>query len=110
MLRKTNPLVPLRMNLRARMWFHLVRRGSVKPAPFYQILGTDARGAKAHLEAQFQPGMSWENYGQWHVDHITPLASAKTPEELVALCHYTNLQPLWAADNIRKGAKIERRP
>jgi hypothetical protein len=65
---------------------------------------------KAHIEAQFHPGMSWGNYGQWHVDHIIPLASAKTAEELVALCHHTNLQPLWAEDNLRKGAKIKSRP
>ena len=49
--------------------------------------------------------MSWENHGEWHIDHKKPLASAKTEEELKKLCHYTNLQPLWALDNIRKGAK-----
>ena len=50
--------------------------------------------------------MSWENQGKWHIDHITPLSSAKTEEEVYRLCHYTNLQPLWAEDNLKKGSKI----
>jgi hypothetical protein len=50
--------------------------------------------------------MSWENYGKWHVDHVIPLASAKTPEDLIKLCHYTNLQPLWAIENILKRDKL----
>lgn len=47
--------------------------------------------------------MTWDNYGDWHVDHVVPLCSADTEEKLYELCHYTNLQPLWAADNISKG-------
>ena len=51
--------------------------------------------------------MTWENHGHggWHIDHIIPLDSALSEEELYKLCHYTNLQPLWAKDNIRKGNK-----
>ena len=62
-----------------------------------------------HLEKQFQPGMSWDNHGYdgWHVDHIRPCASFDlTDEEQVRKCfHYTNLQPLWAKDNLRKGSE-----
>lgn len=50
--------------------------------------------------------MTWENRNEWHIDHITPLSSAKTEEELYKLCHYTNLQPLWAEENLKKGNKI----
>jgi hypothetical protein len=50
--------------------------------------------------------MSWDNHGEWHIDHIIPLASANTPEIIKQLCHYSNLQPLWASDNIIKKDKI----
>jgi hypothetical protein len=52
--------------------------------------------------------MTWDNYGVggWEIDHIIPLASAKTEEEVYKLCHYTNLQPLWANENFKKGKKI----
>lgn len=69
-------------------------------------LGCSIADLKIHLEKQFQPGMSWDNYGEWHIDHITPLASAKNEDEVLLLCHYTNLQPLWAKDNLLKGDKI----
>lgn len=61
-----------------------------------------------HLESKFQLGMTWENYGRhgWHVDHIIPLASANSFDELIPLLHYTNLQPLWALDNLRKSDKM----
>lgn len=72
------------------------------------LLGCTIPELRDHLEKQFQPGMTWENHGLygWHVDHIMPIASAKTQEEIERLCHYTNLQPLWAVDNIRKRDKI----
>jgi len=62
---------------------------------------------KQYLEQKFHNGMSWDNIGKWHIDHIIPLSSAKTDEEIYKLCHYTNLQPLWDKDNWKKGCKIE---
>ena len=59
-----------------------------------------------HLEKQFEPWMTWENHGEWHIDHIIPLSSANTKEEMIPLFNYKNLQPLLAEDNIRKGDKI----
>lgn len=70
------------------------------------MLGCDFKTAHKHIEKQFTEGMSWDNRSEWHIDHIIPLASAKTEEELAKLCHYTNLQPLWAEDNLRKGDKL----
>jgi hypothetical protein len=62
-----------------------------------------------YLEKQFAPGMTWENYGidGWHIDHIIPLSSAKGDlDQLKKLCHYTNLQPLWAEDNLKKSNRL----
>jgi hypothetical protein len=59
-----------------------------------------------YLGDLFTEKMNWDNYGEWHIDHIIPLSSANTEEEIYKLCHYTNLQPLWAEDNIKKSNKI----
>jgi len=66
------------------------------------LIGCSKEELKWHLEKQFKPGMTWDNYGKWHVDHIIPLYTAKTEQEVYKLYHYTNLQPLWAEENLRK--------
>jgi hypothetical protein len=73
------------------------------------IIGCSPEFLKEHLEKQFKDGMSWDNHTKygWHIDHIIPLSSAKTEEEIYELCYYTNLQPLWAVDNLRKKNYIE---
>lgn len=70
------------------------------------MLGCSWEQLRDYIENQFVDGMTWENRNLWHIDHIVPLSSAKTIEELEKLCHYTNLQPLWALDNMSKGAKL----
>jgi hypothetical protein len=64
---------------------------------------------KLHLEAKFTEGMTWENHGDWHIDHIKPCCSfdLKEEEEQKKCFHYTNLQPLWAKDNLSKGGKYQ---
>jgi hypothetical protein len=73
-------------------------------------LGCSIEQLKQHLESKFQTNMSWNNYGPtgWHIDHIIPLSkfNLSIREELLKACHYTNLQPLWAIDNICKGNKL----
>jgi hypothetical protein len=73
------------------------------------ILGCTPSFLWKHLESKFQPGMTKENYGQWHVDHIIPIASfdLKDPKQLKKCFHYTNLQPLWWQDNLEKGNKLD---
>lgn len=58
-----------------------------------------------HLEAQFKPGMTWENYGEWHIDHVEALSKfdLRDREQCRKACHYSNLQPLWATENLKKG-------
>jgi hypothetical protein len=72
------------------------------------MIGCSPQELREHIESKFIDGMSWENYGTfgWHLDHITPLASAKDKEEIIKLNHYTNLQPLWAIDNLKKGGRM----
>ena len=104
--RKTDPLFKLKAYIRTRNSQAFSRKGYKKTSKTQELLGTDYEITKKHIEKQFTKGMCWDNYGDWHIDHITPLASANTEEELKKLCHYTNLQPLWALDNIKKGDKI----
>jgi hypothetical protein len=72
----------------------LTKPGPKKPA---QVTLRD------HIAARFRFGMSWERYRQWEVDHVTPLSAASTLSELIELCHYSDLQPLWRSENLRKG-------
>lgn len=83
--------------------------GSNKNDKTFEIIGCTPQILKEHLENQFTHGMAWENHGLfgWHIDHIVPLSSVKTEEDLYKLCHYTNLQPLWAKDNLSKSNKLD---
>lgn len=67
-------------------------------------LGCSILELKIWIESKFEPGMTWENHGMWHLDHIRPLSkfNLMDREEFLKACNYTNLQPLWAKDNIRK--------
>jgi len=71
------------------------------------LVGCDYEFLMGYIESKFTKNMSWDNYGYygWHLDHIKPLSKAKTEKEIYELYHYTNLQPLWAEDNLRKSNK-----
>ena len=86
--------------------FHKHRKNN-KSAKTHHLLGCTFEELKMHLESQFVNDMSWDNMGKWHIDHIVPLAAFDlTKEENQKLAfHHTNLQPLWAIDNLKKGAK-----
>lgn len=71
------------------------------------ILGCTIKEFRLYIEKQFVEGMSFDNHGKWHLDHIIPIASATTEEEIIKLNHYTNFQPLWAEENIRKGNRLD---
>lgn len=99
---QSDPMFNLEMRLRRRTRSALDGRGFTKTKRTQEMLGCTYEELMQHLESQFVEGMTWDNRSEWHIDHIVPLASAETEEELIALCHYTNLQPLWAADNLKK--------
>ena len=71
-----------------------------------QILGCTFPEFMKHIESLFQEGMSWDNHGEWHLDHIVPISTAKTEEDIFRLSHHSNFQPLWAEDNLKKSNKI----
>jgi hypothetical protein len=73
-----------------------------------EILGCSIQELIQHLQNQFTEGMSWDNHGKngWHIDHKFPLAKASSESEIYKLNHYTNLQPLWEEENLRKSDKI----
>ena len=104
--RETEPLFKLKHNLTNRTVSAFKHKRWNKNTKTQKMLGADYNTVKNHIESRFKNGMTWDNYGEWQIDHIIPLASAKTEQELIQLCHYTNLQPLWFEENISKGNKI----
>ena len=95
----------LTKHLRTRMYQALVAQHSVKSAKTIELLGSSVAFVRKYLESKFKSGMSWDNYGEWHVDHIRPCASfdLSDPEQQKECFNYKNLQPLWAEDNLSKG-------
>ena len=104
--RKTDPQFRLTRRLRARLKDAL--KGRYKSASTEKLLGCSYTYAKDHLEKQFLPGMTWENQGKWHIDHMMPCASfdLTDPEQQRRCFHYTNLQPMWGKENQSKGDSI----
>lgn len=102
--RSGNPLFDLKGRLRSRIYLALRKNNASKRTQ--DILGATIKEVFYFLEAQFLIGMSWGNRKDWHIDHIVPLACAATKEEMRALCHHSNLRPIWKLDNLIKSAKI----
>ena len=102
-----DPAFRMARNLRNRIWYALDGRAASRRT--LQLLGCSIAELRAHLEQQFESGMTWENYGEWHVDHIRPCASfdLTDPKQQEKCFHYSNLQPLWAFDNLSKGDSWE---
>jgi len=104
--RRNDPLMRLKDAIRGSVRAYLGSKKTRRSATF-EIVGCTPDFLRSHLEKQFKPGMTWENYGShWHVDHRIPLASGTTPEEVMGLSHWTNLQPLEALENLLKSDKM----
>lgn len=106
--RQRNIDFKLKCNLRKRLSFILRKNIVSKSTQTMECLGCSIQDFMKHLKSKFSDGMSFENYGQWHIDHITPVDSFDfTKKEDIKKCfHFTNMQPLWAVDNRRKSNKI----
>jgi hypothetical protein len=109
--RKNNdPIYKLINNFRTAIYQVLKENNVKKNGHYFAILQYSQNDLIDHLEKQFIDGMTWENYGKWHVDHIRPVSSFKIneigDEEFMKCWSLQNLQPLWAEDNIRKSNKI----
>jgi hypothetical protein len=106
---KVDPVFKVERNLRCRLYHALKNQKADKKYRTKQLTGCELSFLKGYLEAKFTEGMSWENHGEWHIDHIKPCCSfdLKEEEEQKKCFHYTNLQPLWAAENLSKGGKCD---
>lgn len=106
MVRGVHPALELYQLVHSRMY-----KAGVRGVKVEEALGCSLQDFADYVESKFEPGMTWENRGRregllgWELDHIRPLVSFDLPDEWAAAFHYTNVQPLWNADNMRKGRR-----
>ena len=103
--RKASPMAVMQARL-SRLHRHaLAQVGAIKTSPTFEQLGYTVEAFVTHIEKQFLNGMGWHNMSEWQIDHIVPVAEAKSIDDVVALNQLSNLRPLWAKDNNAKKAK-----
>jgi hypothetical protein len=107
---KNNINFKLLTNIRSRIRHAINNNSGTKAYKSIELLGCSPQEARQYLESKFQDGMSWDNYGLygWHIDHVIPCDAfdLTDPEQQKQCFHYTNLQPLWADDNLKKSNKV----
>ena len=105
--RKNCPIKNMHARL-SRLHRHALSQvNAIKTSPTFDALGYSVEEFVSHIEKQFTDGMSWGNMSDWQIDHIVPISSANTEQDVIALNQLSNLRPMWAADNNRKKAKRE---
>ena len=108
--RHTDPIYKLISNFRTAIYIVLKENKLDKYSNYFNMVGYTALNLKEHLEKQFNDGMSWENYGEWHIDHIKPISSfifeGSEDEEFKKCWSLDNLQPMWGLENIKKSNKL----
>jgi hypothetical protein len=99
---KNRPEFRIAKNLRKRLKEHLEAGFNIGSKE--DMVGCSSGELRQYLEGQFKEGMTWDNYGEWHIDHIKPVCSfdLSDPTQVKAVNHYTNLRPLWASENLEK--------
>jgi hypothetical protein len=103
---ENDSLFKFKNRLRTLIRLSITKQGYSKNTKTFEILGCSYNGIIIHIESKFKKGMSWDNHGTWHIDHIIPMSNAKNIDDAIKLNHYKNLQPLWAKENIIKSNKI----
>lgn len=103
---KSDPLYRFQARCRTRVYQALTQMGYRKASRAYSLIGCSRPDLVAMISAKFEPGMNWDNYGEWHIDHKIPISSAANQSETELLCHYLNMQPMWASANIAKSASF----
>jgi len=106
--RANNPGFRIACNLRKRLSFLVRKASATKTKQTLALLGCPLKSFLLYLESLWEPGMSWDNYGEWHIDHVVPCAifDLTKPDHQERCFHFSNLQPLWAVDNWRKNDKV----
>jgi hypothetical protein len=104
--RSPEQIIRQRIAARIRKAMRLYGKGARKHCRTHDYIGCTIKQFREHIQKLFQQSMTWDNYGQWHLDHIIPCKAfdLSKPDHQYACFHWTNLQPLWAIDNIRKSA------
>ena len=102
--KKTNPIRKLSHIVRNRIYVYFKSKNIKKKTKTFEMLGCSPEEFKMYIESLFTDGMTWDLVGkEIHIDHIIPLCSAKDEVELMSLCHYKNLQPLWKTTRVING-------
>jgi len=104
--RRSDPLKAFSLRASKLIRQTLLNGSWKKPAKTEILLGCKMNEFRSMIERQFQAGMSWENMGEWHLDHIVPISSAKTQEDAESLSRAGNFRPLWAQENLAKSNSI----
>jgi len=100
----TDTLYRLKINVRNQI--NRAFKNNTKHRKSTEILGCSIEEFKVYIENQFVDNMSWDNYGEWHLDHIKPISWAQTYDEILEFNNYLNFKPMWAIDNIKKGNRF----
>ena len=107
--RHSDPVYRFRTSVRCLIWGYAKKKGYKGNKKTWELVGCDFDTFLAYIQSQFEDGMTLENYGhgegKWNIDHIIPISTAKTDEDVERLNHYTNLRPMWATDNYRRPKK-----
>lgn len=102
-----NPLGKVVDSVRKRLWELINTKGYDKKYKFEEYIGCTKEELEKHIESQFTEGMTWDNHGEWHVDHILPLSLTENEQQIYELCHYKNLRPMWGRQNESKNNKAD---